>query len=111
MTPWVRYTDYVQKKDYDAVALDVYHGKYGNEPIRSQKLKAEGYTATEIKIIQSKVDVLVNGTKEEYYVVKKGDTLDGIASKYKTTRAQLLKLNPNITNPHLIRIGMKVRVK
>lgn len=48
--------------------------------------------------------------KKKYYTVKKGDTLIKIAKKYKTTVAQLVKLN-NIENPNIIQIGQKIRVK
>lgn len=47
----------------------------------------------------------------EYYTVKKGDTLSGIAKKYKTTVAALVKLNPQIKDPNLIYIGQKIRIK
>lgn len=50
-------------------------------------------------------------TKAEYYKVKKGDTLSGIAKKYKTTVKNLQKLNPSIKNPNMIYVGQKVRVK
>ena len=36
------------------------------------------------------------------YTVKIGDTLSGIASKNNTTVANLLSLNPDITNANLI---------
>lgn len=45
------------------------------------------------------------------YKVVKGDTLWAIAKKYGTTLEQLLKLNPQIKNPSLIRVGQEVRVK
>lgn len=48
--------------------------------------------------------------KTKYYTVKKGDTLSGIAVKYKTTVANLVKLN-NIKNPNLIYAGQKIRIK
>ena len=48
--------------------------------------------------------------KKEYYVVKKGDTLSGIAKKYKTTIEKLVKLN-NIKNKNVIITGQKLRVK
>lgn len=48
--------------------------------------------------------------KKEYYIVKKGDTLTGIAIKYKTTVKQLVEWN-KIKNPNLIKIGQKLRVK
>lgn len=46
-----------------------------------------------------------------YVVVAKGDTLSGIAKKYKTTVAKLMKLNPSIKNANLIKVGQKVRIK
>lgn len=59
----------------------------------------------------------VNGTvsttssiKKEYYVVRNGDTLSGIAKKYKTSVNQLAKWN-NIKNINLIYKGQKLRVK
>lgn len=48
--------------------------------------------------------------KKEYYIVKKGDTLIGIAKKYKTTVKQLASWN-NIKNVNIIRVGQKLRVK
>lgn len=46
----------------------------------------------------------------QYYVVKRGDTLSGIAKKYKTTVKELQRLN-GIKNPNLIYAGQKLRVK
>ena len=45
-----------------------------------------------------------------YYVVKKGDTLSKIASKYNTTYQALASLN-NIKNPNKIYIGQKILIK
>lgn len=47
--------------------------------------------------------------RKDYKVVS-GDTLDGIAYKHKTTRDVLLKLNPNIKNPHFIQKGQWLKV-
>lgn len=47
----------------------------------------------------------------EYYIVVKGDTLSGIAKKYKTTVKKLAALNPDIKNVNLIYPNQKVRVK
>lgn len=44
------------------------------------------------------------------YTVKKGDTLSGIASKYKTTYQKIAKDN-NIKNPNLIVPGQKLIIK
>lgn len=47
----------------------------------------------------------------QYYIVKRGDTLSGIARKYRTTVGVLCSYNPNIKNADLIYIGQKIRVK
>ena len=46
----------------------------------------------------------------EYYIVKSGDTLWGIAQKYGTTYQEIARLS-GISNPNLIFPGQKVRVK
>ena len=46
----------------------------------------------------------------EYYIIKNGDTLSAIASKYGTTVNQLVSWN-NISNPDKIYVGQKIRVK
>lgn len=48
-------------------------------------------------------------SKANAYTVKKGDTLSGIASKYKTTVSVLAKLN-NIKNVNLIHPGQKIKL-
>lgn len=125
MTAWLDYSETPEvapvqpaEKNLDAVAMDVYKGKYGNEPNRSKKLKAEGYTAAEIKKIQTKVDALCKGNttvpKDDtaiYYTVKAGDNLTAIARRNGTTVLQLLKLNPNIKDANKIYVNQKIRVK
>ena len=44
------------------------------------------------------------------YTVKKGDTLSAIAKKYNTTVDALLKANPQITNPNLIKVGQVIKI-
>lgn len=43
------------------------------------------------------------------YIVQKGDTLSGIASKYGTTYQELAQYN-NIANPNLIRVGQVIKI-
>jgi LysM repeat protein len=44
------------------------------------------------------------------YVVQRGDTLGGIAKRYQTTVAALLRLNPQIRNPNRLYVGQRIRV-
>jgi LysM repeat protein len=44
------------------------------------------------------------------YKVVKGDTLSAIAKRYGMTLAQLRKLNPQIANPNVIKVGQVVNV-
>ena len=48
---------------------------------------------------------------EEYYTVVKGDTLWGIALRYDVTLGELIRWNPQIKNPNLIRPGDEVRIR
>jgi peptidoglycan endopeptidase LytE len=45
-----------------------------------------------------------------YYIVKERDTLSSIAKMFNTTVRSLLALNPEITNPNLIRAGQSIKV-
>ena len=47
---------------------------------------------------------------QNYYTVKKGDTLSAIAVKYHTTVSKLVALNPQIKNPNLIYPGDAIRL-
>ena len=95
------------KKSVTEVAKDVINGKYGNGDERKKKLEAEGYDYDEV---QSKVNQLLGASVTKTYTVKSGDTLSGIASKYKTTVAKLVKDN-NIDNANLIYVGQKIVIK
>ncbi|MCZ4609373.1 peptidoglycan-binding protein [Streptomyces sp. Lzd4kr] len=46
----------------------------------------------------------------KFYVAKKGDNLNKIATAHGLTLAQVLEWNPEITNPNLIQIGQRIRV-
>lgn len=52
-----------------------------------------------------------NETNQEYYIVQSGDNLWNISQKFDTTINNLLKLNPQITNPNLIYVGQKIKIK
>ena len=95
------------KKSITEVAKDVINGKYGNGDERKKKLEAEGYDYDEV---QAKVNQLLGANVTKTYTVKSGDTLSGIASKYKTTVSKLVKDN-NIANANLIYVGQKIVIK
>lgn len=107
------------KKSNDTIAKEVLAGKggWGNEPTRSKKLKAAGYNPATIQAIVNKLWAAKNKkpvpkpAAKKYHTVKRGDTMSGIAVKYKTTLAKLDKLNPQIKNLNKISVGQKVRVK
>lgn len=44
------------------------------------------------------------------YYVQRGDTLRIIAAKFSTTVDDLLRVNPNITNPNLIYVGQAINI-
>ncbi len=46
----------------------------------------------------------------QVYIVQPGDTLKSIARQFGTTTAVLRQLNPEITNPDLIRKGQRIIV-
>jgi LysM repeat protein len=50
-----------------------------------------------------------SSSSDAVYVVKAGDTLSKIASKYGTTYQTLAKYN-NISNPNFIRVGQKIKI-
>jgi LysM repeat protein len=50
-------------------------------------------------------------TQAQYHTVVKDDTMTKIAIKYNTSLPELKRLNPQIKNISLIRVGKKIRVK
>ena len=45
-----------------------------------------------------------------YYTAQGGDSLYSIAMQHKTTLQHLIHINPQISNPNMIRIGEKIDV-
>lgn len=90
----------------DAIARDVITGKYGNGNERKNKL---GNLYEEV---QKRVNEMLknNVLQETIYTVKSGDTLSGIAQKYKTSYQKIASDN-NIKNPNLIFPGQKLVIK
>lgn len=96
------------KKPNEEIANEVINGAWGNGEDRKKRLTAAGYNYTVVQAIVNKKMAARN--QSVYYVVKSGDTLSAIASKYGTTYQQLAKIN-GIANPNKIYPGQKIRVK
>ena len=96
------------KKSNEEIANEVINGAWGNGEDRKKRLTDAGYNYTVVQAIVNKKMAAIN--QSVYYVVKRGDTLSGIASKYGTTYQQLAKIN-GIANPNKIYPGQKIRVK
>ena len=96
------------KKSNEEIANEVINGAWGNGEDRKKRLTDAGYNYTVVQAIVNKKMAARN--QSVYYVVKSGDTLSGIASKYGTTYHQLAKIN-GIANPNKIYPGQKIRVK
>ena len=64
------------------------------------------------KMTEMDLDNVTGGTAygNNYYTVKKGDTLGAIALKYNTTVNNLMALNPQIKNANLIYVGDVIRL-
>lgn len=93
------------KRTVDEIAWECIDGKWGNGAVRRNKLKDAGY---DYNVVQNRVNEILS--QRVYYTVKTGDTLTAIAKKYKTTVAEIVKLN-SIKNPNIIKTGQKLRVK
>lgn len=99
-----------QSKPIDQIADEVIAGQWGNGEDRKNRLTQAGY---DYNAVQKAVNQKMNAKKQPahvYYVVKRGDTLSGIASKYGTTWKKLQAMN-GIRNPNKIYAGQRLRVK
>lgn len=93
--------NHIASASANQLAQEVWAGTYGNGEVRKVVLGSR----------YSEVMSIVNGTVQaQYYTIKAGDTLSGIASKYGTTYQRLARLN-GISNPNLIYAGQTIRVK
>ena len=67
----------------------------------------------ENKIIDTELENVAGGAAyyNDYYTIKRGDTLSALAARFGTTIAQLMKLNPHIKNANLIYAGDTIRIR
>ena len=98
------------RKTHEEIAIEVIAGKWGNGEERKANLKAAGYDYKAIQeIINARLKVLEDNSAA-YHMVKRGETLSRIATKYNTTVNVLKALN-NLTDPNRIYAGQKIRIK
>nr|DAP70393.1 MAG TPA: hypothetical protein [Caudoviricetes sp.] len=98
------------RKSNDQIASEVIAGQWGDGNDRKNRLEQAGYN---YDAVQKAVNKKMGAKKQPahvYYVVKRGDTLSGIASKYGTTWQKLQAMN-GIANPNKIYTGQCLRVK
>lgn len=94
------------EKSVDELAREVIAGKYGNGDARKQAL------GSRYNEVQARVNKIIGTNKAEYYTVKKGDTLWGLAKKYYGNGNQYPKIKSlNGLTSDTIYAGQKLRVK
>lgn len=92
------------------LAEEVIAGQWGNGTDRKKRLTDAGYNYDAVQKVVNQKMAAKKQTAHVYYVVKRGDTLSAIASKYGTTYQKLAQMN-GIANPNRIYVGQKIRVK
>lgn len=97
-------------KTVEQLAEEVIAGQWGNGSDRKKRLDVAGYDYNAVQQMVNQKMAAKKQTAHVYYVVKRGDTLSGIASKYGTTYQRLAQIN-GIANPNRIYAGQKIRVK
>lgn len=98
------------RKTNEEIAAEVVLGKWGNGVERRNRLEAAGYDCDAIQNLVNGMLGSSNTNANVYYTVKVGDTLSGIATKFGTTHQKLTQLN-GLSNPNIIYVGQKIRVK
>lgn len=97
------FINHIYSADNNTLANEVKAGKYGNGEIRKKVLGSK-YDA-----VQSIVNNSSTST-QKVHIVKSGETLSGIASKYGTTYQKIARDN-NISNPNIIYPGQRLIIK
>lgn len=92
------FINHIAQASTDTLVKEVMQGRYGNGRIREIVLGSRYET------VQNRIN------RTQYYTVRPGDTLSGIATKYGTTYQKLAQIN-GITNPNKIYAGQRIKVK
>lgn len=92
--------NHVAEASAQTLASEVWAGKYGDGETRKAVLGSR----------YDEVMAVVNGGASKTYMVKSGDTLSAIASRYGTTVAAIMKKNPSIKDANLIYAGQVIKL-
>jgi LysM repeat protein len=84
-------------------------GALPSVPTTTPPPPATRLTLTSTPAATTKTETTSTVAVGRFYTVESGDTLGGIAAKYRTTVDELLKLNPGI-DPTALRVGQQIRV-
>lgn len=109
----VRYTEvqdlinHIASADTGTLADEAIRGEYGDGTLRKTLLK-DRYEEVQ-REVNRKLSSAAS-SQAQYYTIKSGDTLSGIAKKYGTTSAKLAQLN-GIRDTNKIYAGTKIRIK
>ena len=93
--------NHIASASVDTLVAEVWNGKYGDGEVRKIVLGSR-YDEVQAKINGSSTSAVV-------YTVKSGDTLSGIAAKYRTTYQALASIN-GISDPDKIYPGQKIKI-
>ncbi len=87
-------------------------GTTDTNPTRKQRLESAGYDYNAVQsIVNQKLKVNKATTSAIYHIVKKGEILSKIASRYGTTANKIASLNSSIKDINKIYAGQKIRIK
>lgn len=98
--------------EWDAIELTGQYVRLFSEITEAVEKQGEisGYQIVEINYSDDKQYFSIK-VEPTVYHIKRGDTLTKIAKKKGTTVANLLELNPEITDPNLIYVGNTLKIK
>ena len=96
-----------QRLSNEEMAKKVMAGEYGDYPERKTRLEAEGYSYEAIQKIVNQA--YASSSSYQTYIVKSGDTLSGIGSKFGMSYQKIAADN-NISNPNLIYPGQVLKI-
>lgn len=83
----------VANKSNDDLATEVIRGLWGNGQERKARLESAGYNYWAVQQIVNNRLAPARRDTAEFYIVKSGDTLSGIAARYGTTYQEIARLS------------------